>query len=512
MVVVVSPRSEVRFRFGSAERPTFIGGLRHAQIAFLVVSVASAVVFLRVVGGHVGVGIAATLLSAGVSMAFGTIAGRPFDDWVPAASRWSLLVLTGNKRWRSVAPTTGERGRRRTRKKRAPGAATQRAGKPSPPPPVRDWQLIYTTVAGQPLGVLRDRKRKAWVAVLAVRGESFLLLDETEKTRRLGSWAAIEASMARQGSPIARFAWLERTLPEIGDEMRTHFNTRATASGDARDSYAELLDEAQPVTQQHETFLVIAISANKAGRAIRNAGGGDKGAVAVLYRELGHLTNQLRDAGLSTLGFLSGDRLATLLRTQFDPGVALGLAAKAKASKDPVVSARAAWPMACETAWGHYRTDEVMHITYWVQEWPRLGVSPSFLSPLLLGMNGVTRTVALVAEPIPTSRAVKEIEHAQTARMADDDMRQRAGYRTSARRHREAEALDRREAELADGHAECRYSGYVTISGTSLAEVEEHAAAIEQIAYQCPIELRRLWGEQDTAFYATLPFTLGLRS
>ena len=509
---MVAAREGVRFRFGPAERPTFIGGLRHAQVAFLLVSVASAVVFLRVVGGQIGVGIAAALLLAGVSMAFGTVHGRPFDDWVPAASRWTLLVVAGKRRWHSTAPATGERGKRRTKKRKAKGAATQRAGKPSPPPPVRDFQLVYTTVAGQPLGVLRDRKHKAWLAVVAVRGESFVLLDESEKTRRLASWAGIEASMARQGSPIARFQWLERTLPEIGDEMRAHFNQRSTADTPARDSYAELLDEAQPVTQQHETFVVVQVSGNRAARAIKNAGGGDRGAVAVLYRELGHLQNQLRDAGLDSLGFLSGDQLATLLRTQFDPQVALGLAERAKASEVPVVSARAAWPIATETFWGHYRTDEICHITYWVQEWPRLGVAPSFLSPLLLGMNGVTRTVALVAEPIPTARAVKEIEHAQTARMADDDMRERAGYRTSARRRREGEALDRREAELADGHAECRYSGYVTISGTNLTDVEQAAAAIEQIAYQCPIELRRLWGEQDTAFYATLPFTLGLRT
>ena len=33
------------------------------------------------------------------------------------------------------------------------------------------------------------------------------------------------------------------------------------------------------------------------------------------------------------------------------------------------------------------------------------------------------------------------------------------------------------------------------ISGPNLADVEHAAAAIEQIAYQCPIELRRLWGE-----------------
>lgn len=386
------------------------------------------------------------------------------------------------------------------------------AGKPSPPPPVKDWQLIYTSVSGQPMGVLRDRKNKTWIAVIAVQGQSFMLLDESEQIRRLSSWAAVQTSMARQGSPISRMQWIERTLTEVGDEMRTFFDERAasTAGSGAHASYQQLLQSAQPVTQQHETYLVLQVSQAKAGRAIRHAGGGDKGAVAVLYRELQHLQRQLRESDLSVNGFLSGDQLAMVLRTQFDPEDALAMAARRSMTQEPLVSARSAWPMATEVSWGHYRTDRMYHITYWVSEWPKLGVRPSFLSPLLLTSNGVTRTVSVVSEPIPMARAMRKIEHQQTSRLSDEELRSNAGYRTGARRRREAEALDRRENELADGHAENRYSGYVTVSGPNLDEVEVAAAMIEQIAYQCPVELRRLWGEQDTAFYCTMPMTMGL--
>ena len=138
--------------------------------------------------------------------------------------------------------------------------------------------------------------------VVAVRGESFVLLDESEKTRRLASWAGIEASMARQGSPIARFQWLERTLPEIGDEMRAHFNRRSTVDSPARESYAGLLDEAQPVTQQHETFVVVQVSGNRAARAIKHAGGGDRGAKRPIQQPG---RNVRRDEGLH---FELGDR------------------------------------------------------------------------------------------------------------------------------------------------------------------------------------------------------------
>lgn len=508
--------NQVRFQFGPPVRATFMGGIRHAQAGFLVAAFGSAVLFLRFVPGQIGFGIATLLVIAGVAGAFGTVEGRPFDDWVPAVSRWGLIVVRGRRRWRSPAPTAGERGPAGGVEPAAEAGRARRfrkVGKPSPPPPISYWQLIYTSVSGQAMGVLRNRKHKTWVAVIGVQGQSFMLLDEGEQVRRLAAWAAVQASMARQGSPISRMQWLERALTEVGDEMRSFFDERAgsTAGTPANDSYAELLVSAQPVTQQHETYLVLQVSAAKASRAIKHAGGGDRGAVAVLYRELAHLQRQLRESDLSVGGFLSGDRLAMLLRTQFDPEDALALAARQSLTDEPPISARNAWPLATEVAWGHYRTDRMFHITYWVSEWPKLGVRPSFLSPLLLTSNGVTRTVSVVAEPIPRADAVRKVEHQQTARLSDDELRAGAGYRTGARRRREAEALDRRENELADGHAENRYSGYVTVSGSDLDDVEVAASMIEQVAYQCPVELRRLWGEQDTAFYCTMPLALGLR-
>jgi len=571
----VSDGTDVRFQFGPPVRAIFLGGLRHAQVGFLVTAIGTGVAFLRFVPGQIGVGVAIMLAMAGVAAAFGTIEGRPFDDWLPAFSHYALLVMRGRRRWFSPAPGQGERatvppvaaapsprpgqppmpdgsallpdGGARAR----PGAGAEpstnattppptgttlappdpgpagngtasgngregrsvrRAGKPSPPPPVAEWQLIYTSVSGQPMGVLRDRKNKSWVAVIGVQGQSFMLLDEGEQVRRLSSWATVQASMARQGSPISRLQWLERTLTEVGDEMRSFFAERArtTEGTAAHTSYTDLLASAQPVTQQHETYLVLQISQSKAGRAIRQAGGGDKGAVAVLYRELDHLQRQLRESDLNVSGFLSGDELALLLRTQFDPEDALALATRRTRGSEPLISARSAWPLATEASWGHYRTDKMYHVTYWIAEWPKLGVRPSFLAPLLLMNSGATRTVSVVSEPVPTARAQRQVEHAQTARLSDDELRSRAGYRLGSRRRREGEALDRRENELADGHAEARYSGYVTVSGSNLDEVEQAAAQIEQMAYQCPVELRRLWGEQDTAFYCTMPLAKGL--
>jgi hypothetical protein len=67
-----------------------------------------------------------------------------------------------------------------------------------------------------------------------------------------------------------------------------------------------------------------------------------------------------------------------------------------------------------------------------------------------------------------------------------------------------------RESELADGHAEFRFSGYVTVSGADRPGLEAACAEIEQAAQQSRIELRRLYGQQREAFTWTLPLGRGL--
>jgi hypothetical protein len=164
--------------------------------------------------------------------------------------------------------------------------------------------------------------------------------------------------------------------------------------------------------------------------------------------------------------------------------------------------------MGTEAAWGGLRTDGTWHATYWIAEWPRVEVGPEFLAPLLL--SPVRRSVALVMEPVSPSRATRQVEKARTADLADSELRRRGGFISTARRHREAELVARREEELADGHASVRFSGYVTVTATSADALEEACEATEHAAGQSRLELRRLYGDQERAFTCTLPLCRGL--
>ena len=87
----------------------------------------------------------------------------------------------------------------------------------------------------------------------------------------------------------------------------------------------------------------------------------------------------------------------------------------------------------------------------------------------------------------------------------------RGGFVSTARHARESEVLARREAELAEGHASFGYSGYVTVSAPSEEELAVACEVVQHTAGQSRLALRRLYGDQASAYACTLPLCRGLR-
>jgi hypothetical protein len=144
-----------------------------------------------------------------------------------------------------------------------------------------------------------------------------------------------------------------------------------------------------------------------------------------------------------------------------------------------------------------------------VAEWPRIEVRSDFLSPLLLG--SARSTLAVVMEPFGSDAAVRKVEASRTADLADAELRRRGGFVSTARHARESEVLARREAELAEGHASFRYSGFVTISAANEEDLTVACDAVQHAAGQSRLALRRLYGDQASAYTCTLPLCRGLR-
>jgi len=521
-----------RYRFGPLERRGLIAGWRGGQIGAVAGGLVVAVLVLRSRPSAASVAVALVAVIGGVALACWPVAGRTGEEWLPTVVRWGLSGLTGARRHHSSAPAAGRcvgpGGAPCVAPGALSGAARTRGSAPCAVLDVRSARrgvlggLSILSARGEPgaaaTGVVHDPRTRTYTAAVAVRSHSFALLGPEDKERRVAGWASVLASFARERSSVHRIQWIASALPDDGQAVRGYVDRRAVLpdASAARRSYTALLAGAGASTCRHEVMIAVQVSAGgTSSRAVRASGGGDIGACAILLREVSALRRRLSDAEVVVERTLGPSALVSVVRRASEPGP---LAADPipkdhhdAATAGGVFRSCAAgwpWPMATEVEWGCLRTDAAWHATYWIAEWPRVDVGPDFLGPLLLGP--IRRSVSVVMEPLSPSRAVRQVEQARTADLADSELRRRGGFLATARRSREEELVTRREEELADGHASLRFSGYITVTAPSRELLDGACGETEQAAGQCRLELRRLFGEQERAFTCTLPLCRGL--
>jgi hypothetical protein len=498
-----------RYRFGPLERRGLVGSLRPVQVLVLAVSLTGGVILMRLLPRGGGVLGALGLVLAAIAFCFWPVAGRSAEEWLPIASRFAARRLRGRLRWLSDAPQAGAR--------------IDQSSRPLPvvslPAAADGLEVLASPFRGEEVGVVKDRRTRSFTAALAVRVTSFGLLDRVEQESRQAGWGGVLASLAREGSPVTRVQWLERTVPADGDEIGRYlgdaWNRGAVPLESLQmQSYLDLVSSAPSVTKDHELFVCLQIDAKRAWRQMRRMGGKsgpDAGACSVLMRELEALAERLAGVEVQVVGALRPGMLASAVRIAFDPWSRPGLArlAATDRARDGLDDG-AAWPVAAESSWGSYRTDGAVHATYWIASWPRTDVGNAFLTPLLL-QTQMVRSIAVTIEPISPLRAIREVEASRTGDLADQELRGRMGFMETARKRRMAEATVRREEELADGHAAVRFAGYVTVSARDAEELERQCSEIEHAAQMARLELLRLYGQQEEAFTYTLPLCRGLR-
>ena len=99
---------------------------------------------------------------------------------------------------------------------------------------------------------------------------------------------------------LKRFATvqvLERTLPDSGTGLAEWWAAHGSQDDSfASRTYAELIGRAGPAGERHATTISLSLDMKTAARQIRTAGGGLRGAAAVLRQEMSTLTAALRSA------------------------------------------------------------------------------------------------------------------------------------------------------------------------------------------------------------------------
>jgi hypothetical protein len=453
----VSRESGRRYRFGPRERGGGIAGWRTGQIVTVAIGLLLGVLALRWQPDAAGVAAAVGILVLSGALATVPVAGRTGDEWLPVTVSWAAR--------RAAWP-----GRR-------------------PLGALRGLSLLETGWHG--MGVVHDRRARTLTAALVLRGRSFALLAADEQDRRVGAWSSVLSSLAREGSPVHRVQWVAATFPDDGRGVRDFLAGAADphAASACTASYESLLEDIDSHACAHDVVLAIQVRVTKSIEV----------GCAALARELGSLVRLLGDAEVQVDAVLGPRDLAHCMLRSYEPQVPSS--APDGPDGDP-------WPMAMEERWSSVRVDGMVHATFWVAEWPRVEVRSDFLAPLLLGATRAT--FAVVMAPLGSDQALRKVEASRTADLADAELRRRGGFVSTARQARESEVLARREAELAEGHASFRYSGYLTVSAPSDDLLESAIDAVQHSAGQSRLALRRLYGDQAAAYTCTLPFCRGL--
>jgi hypothetical protein len=493
----------VRYRFPPLERRGVIAGWRGGQVAAVAASLVLAVLAVRDRPSLPGVVVAVSVIGAGIALAFWPVAGRTGEQWFPVLARWAWTGATGRRFQSDPGPAAGHRavlGDDGSVALHSPSAARGNTATPS----TFDGLGLRTGADG--MGVVVDERARAVTAVLSVQGHSFALLGPGEQDARVAAWARVLASLAREGSAVHRLQWVETCVPDDGRAVGSYLDDHRVLGADdpATRSYRALLDDAAPVTRRHRVLVAVTVHRGRSARAVRGAGGGIDGATSVLAREVEAVHRALSGADLGVGGVLSRAGLDGVLAEAMRAGSGEGRPLTADGLHDTA----GPWPTGLGVGWDAVRTDGVWHAVYWVSEWPRVDVHPDFLGPLLFAP--LRRTVSVVMEPVDPTRAARQVAQARTAGLADGELRRRNGFLTSARHARAAESVDDRDVELADGHAQFRFTGYVGVTASSESELVDACATLEQLAGQSRLEVRRLYGQQDAALLCLLPLGRGL--
>ncbi|GAA4706598.1 hypothetical protein APR04_001727 [Promicromonospora umidemergens] len=406
------------------------------------------------------------------------LGGRHVIDWVPIAASWAWRTTTGQLHYRA----------RLIRPVRPRPAGT--LALPGDTAALRQYTDPITGAV-----LVHDPHANILTALLSVTHPAFVLLDPGEQQRRVSAWGRVLATVSRSGH-IAALQVTERTLPGSGASLVDWWRAHGIDDGSfASRTYADLIDRAGPAGEQHATTIALSLDMNAAARAVRAAGGGLRGAAAVLRQEVETLRIALRAADLIPGDPYDAGRLAVHLRTAYDPAIGPAL------ERHPTLGRElaAAGPIAVTETWGNLRADGAHHCVLWISQWPQSQTYPGFLAPLLLS-SGIQRTVSLTYRPVRADVALRELRRRRTGHLSDATQRARMGQTTDATDRAELSDVLQQEADLAAGHSLLTTSGLITISAPDAEHLEHDVAAVEQAAIQASVETRRLWGQQAQAF------------
>jgi hypothetical protein len=349
-------------------------------------------------------------------------------------------------------------------------------------------RLIEVNVDGIPVALAAERARRGWelTGVFSTAGPpGMALADPEEQARCLAAWGDALAALAQQYAGRSRVQWVDRVIPydpgRLQSWMHDHTDEASSVEGD---DYTALIDEAGTTAVRRDTYVAVQLFAQS-----RNLDAASDEAIAMLQLT----ASRLLGADLITQP-LDRSGITAVLRSFIDPSFA-GEPAEGQIG-----------PFSRKLHWEYVRTDDTLHRTFAVADWPRIPVGATWLTPLLLAApDGTGRTVSVHLEPVPATIAARRARAARLTVDLDAADRAKFGFIQAARSEQAHAHVIAADEELASGHVQHRLGAVVTVSARSLKRLDTACREVVSAASTARLDLRPLHGAHAEGWAASLP-------
>jgi hypothetical protein len=469
---------DVEVRFGRRSSRGVILGFSAPRVIALAVAAVIAVGAL-VAGNAIGLVVSAAVWGPVAATAIVRVGGRPVVEWAATAIGYTGRKTAGQDQYRATLPLRA-----------------RPAGTLALPGDAAALRLHVDDVSGAVM--VHDPYRHTLAATVAVSYPAFVLLDVDDRAQRVSRWGRVYASVAQSGT-CASLQVLEAAVPDPATGQADWYAAHGTHDGGWADrQYQTLLDQVRLAAGTHRTTITLTLDMRAAGRAIKSAGRGVAGAAEVLRADMASLSDALRQAGLTVGGWLSEPQLAAIVRGAYDPAIVLH-------PDHPGANLAHAGPVALSEHWDHLHHDSGWTSVLWVAEWPRIDVTAEFLHSVIF-TPGIRRTLSIIARPLATDVAMRQIRKEKTDAVADMAHKHKVGQIADYSDHQEYEDLLSRERSVVAGHTDVEFAGLLTVTAGDREALDAARAQITRAAAQAACEVRPLYGRQAQGFAcAALP-------
>lgn len=472
----VEDQKDLSVRFPRQSARGVLLGFSGPRAGVLIAAVLIVIFTLAAHGGITGVLFTGVVLWGPLmASAFVRVQGRPVVEWAPVWLHWRARQAAGQVEYRGRLIDTPR-----------PSGTLALPGEGA--------SLRFLVDEKTQICCVHDPWHQTLCAVLGVSHSAFALLSPDQQGQRVWGWGRALAALGNNPS-IAAVQVLEAVVADPGTAIKGWWAEHGDhEEGFPANAYDDLLNRTSLASSTHRTLVSLSLDMKAAAKAIAQAGGGVTGAARVLAGDMAAFEQSLRAADLRVDHWLGANELAAVLRSAYDPAAVLTPAS-------PGADIAHAGPIAISEHWDRLHTDSGWATVLWISEWPRIDVPPSFLHQLVFA-PGVRRTFSIIARPLSTSAALRQIRKEKTSIIADQAQKAKVGQVQSLSDLQEYRDVESREQALIAGHADVEFVGLVAVSAPNEADLEAAVASIERAAGQAGCETRVLFGQQSQGFLA----------